>query len=59
MTPDATGNDDQAWWALVALTAVENSVSQTGGVASGDLARNVFSEQKARWDTSICGREMK
>jgi mannan endo-1,6-alpha-mannosidase len=49
MTIDATGNDDQAWWALAAVTAAEKSLPQQGGVAWADLALNVFNEQKQRW----------
>ena len=54
MTPDATGNDDQAWWALAALTAAENGISQSGPVPWIDLARNVFNEQKSRWGGDTC-----
>ncbi|CAO2649952.1 Nn.00g012440.m01.CDS01 [Neocucurbitaria sp. VM-36] len=59
MTRDATGNDDQAWWALAALTAAENGLPNVGGVSWLDLARNVFNEQKGRWDTSSCGGGIK
>ncbi|KAJ4299895.1 hydrolase 76 protein [Kalmusia sp. IMI 367209] len=58
--PEATGNDDQAWWALSALTAAENGVPVPAGApAFVDLARNVFNEQKARWDESTCSGGMK
>ncbi|KAF2247343.1 glycoside hydrolase family 76 protein [Trematosphaeria pertusa] len=60
MTPDATGNDDQAWWALAALTAAENDVPvPSGGVPWLTLAQNVFNQQKARWDTTRCNGGMK
>ncbi|KAJ4364174.1 hydrolase 76 protein [Neocucurbitaria cava] len=59
MTASATGNDDQAWWALAALTAAENGLPNMGGVSWLDLARNVFNEQAARWDASTCGGGMK
>ncbi|CAN9224365.1 unnamed protein product [Alternaria alternata] len=57
MTIDATGNDDQAWWALAALTAAENKVPQLGGIAWVDLARNVFNEQRQRYEdgANTCG----
>ncbi|ORX97810.1 glycoside hydrolase [Clohesyomyces aquaticus] len=60
MTPDATGNDDQAWWALAALSAAEYGIPQPGGSVSWiNLAQNVFNEQKGRWDMSRCGGGMK
>lgn len=59
MTPDATGNDDQAWWALAAMTAAENGVPQAGDVSWLDMARNVFNVQKSRWDSSLCGGGMR
>ncbi|KAF1846365.1 glycoside hydrolase family 76 protein [Cucurbitaria berberidis CBS 394.84] len=55
MTRDAEGNDDQAWWALAALSAAENGVPNVGNVTWLDLARNVYNEQKARYDPSTCG----
>ncbi|KAF2703714.1 glycoside hydrolase family 76 protein [Pleomassaria siparia CBS 279.74] len=58
MTVDATGNDDQAWWALAALTAAENNLPSPG-VPWLTLAQNVFNEQKARWDTTKCNGGMK
>ncbi|KAF1837130.1 Six-hairpin glycosidase, partial [Decorospora gaudefroyi] len=55
MTPGATGNDDQAWWALAAMTAAENGVPQPARSTPWlDLARNVFNEQKGRWADSKC-----
>jgi mannan endo-1,6-alpha-mannosidase len=54
MTPDATGNDDQAWWALAAMTAAESNIPPPGPVPWIDLARNVFHEQSARWGGEAC-----
>lgn len=60
MTPDATGNDDQAWWALAALTAAEANVPEAPGAVTWlTLAQNVFDEQKARYDSASCGGGMK
>jgi mannan endo-1,6-alpha-mannosidase len=60
MTGDATGNDDQAWWALAALTAAETNVPVVpGAVPFLTLAQNVFNEQKARYDTTTCGGGLK
>ncbi|KAF1952840.1 glycoside hydrolase [Byssothecium circinans] len=60
MTADATGNDDQAWWALATLTAAESNVPVAAGAVSWlVLAQNVFNEQKARYDTSACGGGLK
>ncbi|KAF1938749.1 mannan endo-1,6-alpha-mannosidase DCW1 precursor [Clathrospora elynae] len=60
MTPDATGNDDQAWWGLAAMTAAENNLPiPAGAVPWLDLARNVFNEQKSRWAASTCGGGMR
>ncbi|KAJ4351871.1 hydrolase 76 protein [Didymosphaeria variabile] len=60
MMPDATGNDDQAWWALSALTAAENGVAVPAGSPTFlSMAQNVFNEQKGRWDESTCGGGMK
>ncbi|KNG46721.1 glycoside hydrolase family 76 protein [Stemphylium lycopersici] len=50
LTVDATGNDDQAWWGLAAVSAAENKFPVTSGnVAWIDLARNVYEQQKTRW----------
>lgn len=50
LTVDATGNDDQAWWALAAATAAEVKLPDTNPNATWlDLARNVYEQQKARW----------
>ncbi|CAI6334405.1 unnamed protein product [Periconia digitata] len=60
MTADATGNDDQAWWALAALTAAEQNVPVApGAVTFLALAQNVFDEQKARYDGATCGGGLK
>ncbi|KAF2440203.1 glycoside hydrolase family 76 protein [Karstenula rhodostoma CBS 690.94] len=60
MMPEATGNDDQAWWALSALTAVENGVAVPAGSPTFlSMAQNVFNEQKARWDESSCSGGMR
>lgn len=60
MMSDAHGNDDQAWWALAALTAAENNVPVPAGAPTFlSMAQNVFNEQKARWDMSTCGGGMK
>ncbi|PSN65196.1 glycoside hydrolase, partial [Corynespora cassiicola Philippines] len=58
MTVHATGNDDQAWWALAALTAAENGVPERG-VPWTTLAQNVFDEQRERWDEDRCNGGMK
>ena len=57
MTVDATGNDDQAWWGLAAITAAELKLPQQGSVAWVDLATNVFNQQKQRWidGNNTCG----
>ncbi|KAF1978915.1 glycoside hydrolase [Bimuria novae-zelandiae CBS 107.79] len=59
MTGFASGNDDQAWWALSALTGAENNVPEPADAPTFlSLAQNVFNEQKARWDTATCGGGM-
>ncbi|KAJ4316671.1 hydrolase 76 protein [Neodidymelliopsis sp. IMI 364377] len=59
MTVHATGNDDQAWWALAALTAAESNLSPAGPVPWATLAQNVFNAQTARWDKDKCNGGMK
>lgn len=59
MTVHATGNDDQAWWALAALTAAETDFVPTGPVSWATLAQNVFQEQTTRWDKDKCNGGMK
>ncbi|USP76311.1 glycoside hydrolase family 76 protein [Curvularia clavata] len=50
LTVDATGNDDQTWWALAAATAAEVKFPESqGSVPWIDLARNVFNQQTERW----------
>lgn len=59
MPPNQTaslGNDDQAFWAMAALSAAETnfqnpSVSQPSWLA---LSQAVFNEQAGRWDTQYC-----
>ncbi|KAK7613856.1 glycosyl hydrolase family 76-domain-containing protein, partial [Phyllosticta paracitricarpa] len=50
------GNDDQAFWALSALSAAEQSFPALSNPSHGyaTLAANVFDAQIARWDTSSC-----
>lgn len=59
MTVHATGNDDQAWWALAALTAAETGFPQTGPVPWATLAQNVFQQQTTRWDKDKCNGGIK
>ena len=52
----AEGNDDQAFWALMAMTAAERNFqnppdSQPGWV---DMADEVFNQQVSRWDSTTC-----
>ncbi|OCL13250.1 glycoside hydrolase family 76 protein, partial [Glonium stellatum] len=56
-----TGNDDQAWWALAAVSASEFGVPTSGssGPSWPALAQTVFAEQAARWDPARCGGGMK
>jgi mannan endo-1,6-alpha-mannosidase len=60
MTPDATGNDDQAWWGLAAMSAAEYGLPNVPGQPTWlDLARNVFNTQKGRWRTDRCNGGLK
>ena len=59
MTADATGNDDQAWWGLAAISAAEYGLPQAGPIAWIDLAKNVFNDQKGRWQTARCNGGLK
>ncbi|KAF1364274.1 glycoside hydrolase, partial [Lizonia empirigonia] len=59
MTVHATGNDDQAWWALAALTAAETNLAPTGPLPWATLAQNVFQKQTTRWDKDKCNGGMK
>ncbi|KAI9656276.1 MAG: hydrolase 76 protein [Bathelium mastoideum] len=58
MPPNQTkteGNDDQAFWALAAMTAAERSFPVPSGQPSWlTLAENVFNDQAARWDNKTC-----
>ncbi|KAK0125534.1 hydrolase 76 protein [Cadophora gregata] len=51
------GNDDQAFWAMAAMSAAENKFpdppdpKQPGWLS---LVQAVFNEQVGRWDTSLC-----
>lgn len=52
------GNDDQAFWALSVLSALEYGMPAPSGQPSSvwlDLATAVFNSQTPRWDTSTCG----
>ncbi|TKA78771.1 hypothetical protein B0A55_04127 [Friedmanniomyces simplex] len=52
------GNDDQATWALAAMTAAENNFPAPPeglDITWAKLAQNVFDSQVARWDTDTCG----
>ncbi|TVY55875.1 Mannan endo-1,6-alpha-mannosidase DCW1 [Lachnellula cervina] len=60
MTPNqtkTTGNDDQAFWGMAAMSAAEQKfpdppAKQPQWLA---LAQGVFNTQAARWDTTTCG----
>lgn len=54
---DQLGNDDQAFWAIACLTAVEYGFPVPSGEPSTfwfDLAKSVFDRQAARWDMGTC-----
>ncbi|USP80220.1 glycoside hydrolase family 76 protein [Curvularia clavata] len=59
MPPNQTstlGNDDQAFWALTALSAAENKLPDVEGQLSWlSLAIAVFNTQVPRWNTRTCG----
>lgn len=50
------GNDDQAWWALAAMTAAETKLRDPDREDPQwlELAQKVFLQQKSRWDDSTC-----
>lgn len=51
------GNDDQAFWAIAALSAMEYGFPVPEGNSSSlwfDLAEAVFNTQWPRWDTTSC-----
>jgi mannan endo-1,6-alpha-mannosidase len=51
------GNDDQAFWALTAMTAAEANFQNppAGSQSWLGLAQAVFNEQIGRWDNATCG----
>ena len=60
MPPNQTkteGNDDQAFWAMAAMSAAENKFPDPpeGQPQWLALVQAVFNLQVARWDTSTCG----
>ena len=60
MPPNQTfdmGNDDQAFWAMAALTAAETNFQNPPETEPSwlALAQAVFNEQIGRWDTTTCG----
>ncbi|OCK76890.1 glycoside hydrolase family 76 protein [Lepidopterella palustris CBS 459.81] len=58
--PDCAGNDDQAWWALAAMSAAEYGLPTPAGSPSWlALAQNVYNELVGRWDTARCNGGMK
>ncbi|KAF2670162.1 glycoside hydrolase [Microthyrium microscopicum] len=58
-TGDCTGNDDQGWWALTAMSAAEYGLPQVPGNPSWlSLAQNVFQEFTTRWDPTTCNGGM-
>ncbi|KAF2186765.1 glycoside hydrolase family 76 protein [Zopfia rhizophila CBS 207.26] len=60
MTPDATGNDDQAWRGIAAMSAAEYGLLSPPNSPSWlELTQNVLNEQKGRWDDGRCGGGMK
>ncbi|WPV13920.1 Mannan endo-1,6-alpha-mannosidase DCW1 [Fulvia fulva] len=64
MPPNQTkslGNDDQASWALAAMTAAENDFPERDdqNISWIQLATNVFESQVLRWDEESCGGGLK
>ncbi|KAH9208095.1 glycosyl hydrolase family 76-domain-containing protein [Leptodontidium sp. 2 PMI_412] len=49
------GNDDQATWALAAMSAAEQNFPAPESKSWVSLADAVFNEQAVRWDTQTCG----
>jgi len=49
------GNDDQATWALAAMSAAEQDFPAPENTTWFALADAVFNEQVVRWDTASCG----
>lgn len=48
------GNDDQAFWALAAMSAVEAQLPESANASWLSLAEAVFNDQVSRWDTATC-----
>ncbi|KIV90968.1 hypothetical protein PV10_05566 [Exophiala mesophila] len=64
MPPNQTkteGNDDQAFWAMAALSAAENKYPNppSDGPQWLALVQAVFNQQAARWDTQTCAGGLK
>jgi mannan endo-1,6-alpha-mannosidase len=60
MPPNRTkdlGNDDQAFWAMTAMTAAEHKFPDppSDGPQWLSLVQAVFNSQVPRWDTTTCG----
>lgn len=56
------GNDDQAFWALAALSAAENRFPNPPDKANVSwlaTAQGIFNLQAARWNTDTCGGGLK
>ncbi|BFZ55622.1 hydrolase 76 protein [Savitreella phatthalungensis] len=53
----SAGNDDQAFWAMAAMTAAERNFTNPASNQPGwlALAQAVFNQQATRWDTQYCG----
>jgi mannan endo-1,6-alpha-mannosidase len=50
------GNDDQAFWALSVMSAVEHGFPQPANKpAWADIAANTFNNMITRWMTDVCG----
>ena len=59
MTPNqtkTTGNDDQGFWGIAAMSAAENKYPDPKGSNPGwlELAQAVFNTQAPRWDNQYC-----
>ncbi|KAK4503626.1 hypothetical protein PRZ48_004541 [Zasmidium cellare] len=56
MQAAATGNDDQLWWGLLAMSAVEYGLPPPAGSTANyvQLATNVFNAVSARFDKTTC-----
>ena len=50
-----TGNDDQLWWGIAAITAAEYSFqAPSDGSSWLQMAENVFNAVQDRWDPTTC-----